>query len=40
MNAVLYVLFGLVAGILGGLIGIGGGVIIVKERHDENHENI
>lgn len=29
MNAVLYILLGLVAGILSGLIGIGGGTIIV-----------
>jgi len=29
MNAVLYILLGLIAGILSGLIGIGGGTIIV-----------
>jgi uncharacterized membrane protein YfcA len=29
MNAVSYILLGLAAGILGGLIGIGGGTIIV-----------
>ena len=29
MNAILYVLLGLVAGILAGLLGIGGGIVIV-----------
>jgi hypothetical protein len=40
MNAVLYMLLGLMAGIFSGLIGIGKGTIIVKGLLDENHENI